>query len=377
MREVSTGTRGSRPGVLWRPHSEGMPRSERIRFQRPFHPRRPGLVAPVRCDPAGRDGPRWDAAQGRDWRRTSHGYYVPAYVDGGIPEQRIVEAAAVLPPISAVTGWAALRWLGATWFDGRSPDGGRQLPVTLAAIDIRAPANAVLSEEGLPPDQIVVVDGLPVVRPMWATAFEMRYAGSAREGAVTFAMAAYADLVSIEEYDLLVPQLTGRTGIPRMREARPLLTENAWSPWEVRMANIWVLEAELDPPLFNQPVFDAETGRHIGTPDLLDVESGLVGQYDGAVHAAGAQRRSDRDRDEVYRYYGLETVVMMQGDAANRAVMAERILRARERARAGQSRVRRWTVQPPPWWTPTQTVAQRRALSKVQRERLLRHRRAA
>lgn len=302
---------------------------------------------------------------------------MPAYVDGDVPEQRIVEAAAVLPPTSAVTGWAALRWLGATWFDGRTPDGGSLVPVTLAAIDIRAPANAVLSEEGLPLEEIEVVDGLPVVRPMWATAFEMRYAVSAREGAVVFAMAASADLVSIQEYDLLVPQLSGRTGIPRMRDARPLLTENAWSPWEVRMANIWVLEAELDPPLFNQPLFDRATGRHIGTPDLLDVEAGLVGQYDGAVHATGVQRRRDRDRDEVYRRYGLETITMMQGDAGNRALVADRILRARARARFEPPGGRAWTTAAPEWWTPTWTVAQRRALSVDERDRLLRHRRAA
>lgn len=33
----------------------------------------------------------------------------------------------------------------------------------------------------------------------------------------------------------------------------------------------------------NPPVFDLE-GRHLLTPDLLDVDHGVSGEYDGAVH---------------------------------------------------------------------------------------------
>ena len=340
------------------------------------HWNRPDLVPPVRVDRTGRRGPTRKEARGHHWRKTSQGFYVPATVDGDVPEQRIVEAAAALPAIGAVTGWAALRWLGATWFDGRTPDGESQLPVCLATVNIATPANAVLSEERLPLKHIIEVDDLMVVTPVWALAFEMRYARSVRDAAVAFDMTAYADLVSVDEYDEVVSELSGWTGIPQMRKARPLLNENSWSPWECRMRHIWELDAGLAKPLANRPIFDRQ-GRHILTPDLFDPVAGLAGEYKGGVHATGAQRLIDRDRDELYRQHGIEVVVMMQGDSAQREQVAARILQARARALFEPESSRSWTIEPPAWWTPTLTVAQRRALSEGDRQRFLRHRHIA
>jgi len=301
---------------------------------------------------------------------------VPAYVDGSVPEQRIVEAAVVLPAIGAVTGWAALRWLGGTWFDGRTPDGESERPVCLVTDNINTPRNAVLSEERLPLKHLLEVDGLMVVVPVWALAFEMRYASSEREAAVMFDMAAYHDLVSIDEYAEIVPELSGWTGVPRMRKAGPLLNENSWSPWESRMSHVWQVDAELPKPLLNQPIFDRQ-GRHLITPDLLDPVAGVVGEYDGSVHAEGSQRRRDRDRHELYRQLGLEVVVMMRGDSRSRSAVAARIRAAYSRARFDAEETRSWTIEPPDWWRRTTTVADRRALSHLDRHRLLAHRRAA
>src|SRR3954469_16882880 len=98
-----------------------------------------GGVHPVRTDPRGTVGPTRSQAAGRSWRRSSRGLYVPAGVDESVPEQRIVEAAAVLPAYGGVTGWAALRWLGASWMTGLAPGGQTPLPVVLvtAGDDIR------------------------------------------------------------------------------------------------------------------------------------------------------------------------------------------------------------------------------------------------
>ena len=50
--------------------------------------------------------------------------------------------------------------------------------------------------------------------------------------------------------------------------------------------------------------------------------------------------------------------------------VAARIVAARERAlRHGNPRL--WTIDQPAWWIPTETVAQRRALSEAERARLL------
>ena len=122
-----------------------------------------GLVWPVRVDEAGRTGPTRMQVRGRSWRRTSRGLYVP--VDAPqTPEQRIVEAAAVLPAYGAVSGWAALRWLGGAWFEGE--DAGGALPITLVLMDssVRAQAGIAISEERIDPSQIVLHAGIRVTR---------------------------------------------------------------------------------------------------------------------------------------------------------------------------------------------------------------------
>ncbi len=95
-------------------------------------PRPVALVQPSRLDPDGATGPTRGQARGGRWRRVGPGLYVPSAVDDDRPEQRIVEAAARLPPEGAVTGWAAGRLLGAGYLDGQLPDGSTRLPVPLA-----------------------------------------------------------------------------------------------------------------------------------------------------------------------------------------------------------------------------------------------------
>src|SRR4051794_19027250 len=87
-------------------------------------------VVPVRADRLGRAGPTPKAPRGPRWRRTSHGFHVPAYVDSSRVDQRIVEAAAVLQEHhGGVTGWAGLAWDHARWF---RTAGGPVRPVVLA-----------------------------------------------------------------------------------------------------------------------------------------------------------------------------------------------------------------------------------------------------
>ncbi len=93
---------------------------------------------------------------GPGWRRSSHGMFVPADEAAGEVEQRIVEAAAVLPWFGGVTGWAALRWLGALWFGGEAADGITRCPSTWprwGATSARSRASSV-SEERLDPTEL-------------------------------------------------------------------------------------------------------------------------------------------------------------------------------------------------------------------------------
>lgn len=342
-------------------------------FVPPGHPHRPHLVPPVSVDPRGFAGPTRAVARGPQWRRSSRGLYVPAAVDANLPEQRIVEAAALLHKEGAVTGWAALWWLGGQWFTGTTAYGVPR-PVCLSVQKVRPRPSVLITEERFDPRLVVVHDGLAVTDAPSSTTFEMRHAESEVEAAVCWEMAAYDDLIDREQALGSLDTLDGRAGVRRARGALPWVDENSWSPWETRMKWIWIFEARLPRPLCNQPVFD-RLGRHLMTPDLLDPEAGLVGEYDGEMHAQASRRRSDRDRAALCRELGLELVVMMRGDTADPGGVVDRMRSARARAAFAAESARAWTVEPPPWWTPTETVAQRRALSPGQRAGFLRYRR--
>lgn len=342
----------------------------------PLRITRPGLVVPVRRDPAGVSGPTPAQARGRRWRKSSWGFHVPAHVDRSVPEQRIVEAAVVLPWYGGVTGWAALRWWGGAWFDGLARDGVTERPVALAVseCDIRPQPGVRVSAEALDPSELTWLDGLPLTHVPRSLVFEMRWADDVREATVMLDMAAYSDLIAVDELAPYVACQPAVTGIPQARKAVGLGEENSWSPHESRMRLIWVLDAELPRPLCNVPVFDRD-GRHLGTPDLLDPVAGVVGEYDGGLHLVGSQRRRDRNREEAFRSMGLEYFTMFPGDASDRAGMADRMHRVRARARFAAEARRPWTTELPSWWIPTFTVEQRRNLDEHQRARLLRLRR--
>jgi hypothetical protein len=297
---------------------------------------------------------------------------VPASIEQTI-EQRILEAAAVLPAYGGVTGWAALRWCGALWFDG-TRHGGRELrPVTLAVVfrSIRPQAGIAISQERLDPSELEARQGVRITTPLRSLFFEMRYAASDSEAVQAAEMTAYADLVSRSELLAFAAVNPGWTGIDRFRAGALDMDENAWSPTETTMRRVWQHEAGLPRPLCNRPVFDL-AGHHLGTPDLLDPIAGVVGEYSGSLHLEGAQRSRDVRREARFRAAGLEYVEMLAGDLADPFPFLGRLRAAYARAERIAVSDRAWTAELPPWWVPTFTVAQRRALDDDQRRRFLR-----
>lgn len=344
----------------------------------PFHPNRRGTVAPVRIDPTGEAGPTRAQARSTVWRRTTRGFYVPVgSAHATDTQQRIVEAATVLPAGGAVTGWAGLHWLGGHWFDGLA-EGGRTRRDVPLVVDrhVRTQAGIAVSQEFLRNEDWALVDGLAVTSPVRSSCFEMRHAPSDRQAVVALDMTAYSDLVSISDVTAYAVTLGPWTGIGRCRTATELGDENAWSPREVTMRLTWELDAGRPRPLCNVPVFGRD-GRHIGTPDLLDPVAGVVGEYDGALHLVGSQRARDVRRETAFRSAGLECVTMLAADGPDPAGFVERLEATYRRARFEAESRRAWTITPPSWWIPTTTVAQRLALDPDTRARLLRHRRAA
>lgn len=343
----------------------------------PWHPDRPGLWRPGALDPLGVSGPTRAQAQGRHVRRTSRGYYLPSSVERST-QQRIVEAAMVMRGGHVLTGWANLSWRGGRWFTGLDA-AGLELPidVLIGTHDIRRRPGLRLSGEQVGGHLKEVVDGVPLADVRAAVAFAMRSAPSLRAAVRVLDMAAYDDLVSVAEMDEFInPGLNSWTGVPRARDALLLGCESAWSPTEADLSVIWVVAAGRALPLGNPPVFDRSSGRHIATPDVFDPVAGVAGDYEGEVHLDRGVRAGDVEREAVLRDYGIEQVVMTADDRGDPTAFVRRLDQAYTRAEARRLVRRRWTIDPPSWWTPTMTVAQRRALDPDQRRRFLRYRTA-
>lgn len=275
----------------------------------------------------------WQARSG-SWRRTGWGQYVPLGTPMSV-RQRAVEVAALWPH-AVVTGWAALAWRHARWFEGTAADGS-PLPVDVHIGVGRGQRShqtvAATIQESVPPWAFDRVSGMRIALSIWAVAFAMRHATSVVEAVKAFDMAAYDDLVTIEELRRCTAAVMGtRTGTPQLRAALPLLSENSWSPQAPLMRCTWHLEGNRPMPLANRPVFDLE-GRHVGTPDVIDLEAGVFGQYEGAaVHLVAPQRSTDIRQEASYRDLGLEGVTMVAEDRADTRSFVGRLHEAYARA---------------------------------------------
>ncbi len=330
------------------------------------------IAVPVRVDPEGIDGPTPGQVRGPRWRRAGPGFFTPSKLPV-TTEQRIVEAVACLPPGSAATGWAALHWLGARWFDGLDRE-GQQLPVTVALGDqrcARGRPGVELSEDWLFEDDVMVVDGLPITVPLRSVTHLARTAADDVAAVRAIDMAAYDDLVDLDSLHIYTRRLFNRCGKKRLERALAAADENAWSPMEVVMRWCWTTFRNT-PLLCNPPIFDL-SGRHLFTPDLFDPRTGVAGDYDGADHLESGRHSRDLMREEVTRRVGIEVVTMMAGRGEFDR-FRYRLHGALERASA-RTGPRQWTLEQPDWWVDTSTVARRRALTPSQRELWLRHRR--
>lgn len=342
----------------------------------PFDVARPHLWRPMRLDPGGLTGPTPKAARGGCYRRTSRGLYLPVDVDANDPDQRVVEAAAVLPAYGGVTGWAGLRWAGGTWFSGEA----RQVRVPVVLVtgsdDVRGQAGIDVSHERLDPRDLTEVDGLRTTSSAWSLCFEIRHVATLEDAVVAAEMAAYDDLVSTGEAVAALAGHRPKAGIVQARRALQLMEENSWSPMEPRVRLVWQLLADLPRLLVNQPVFDL-AGHHLGTPDLIDVEAGLAVEYNGRLHLQGERPRVDLHRERLFRSSGLATMTVVAGDLADRDRLAWRMRVERETAARSPVSKRLWTIEQPSWWVPTHTVDLRRALPPGARRRLLGYRHVA
>ncbi|MFC6154240.1 hypothetical protein [Nocardioides yefusunii] len=217
---------------------------------------RADVVIPVPTDSTGLHGPTKGQARGAGWRRTSPGLYVPARVEPTLTAQRIVEAWAGAPQGTAVTGWAALHWLGAEWFPGTASDRSL-LPVPLALGDRqhtpRRPG-VLPCHEWLFDDDVRESDGLPLTRPERSAVAEMVRARTFEEAVQVADMAVGSGVMTLPELIEYTERLRGRPRSRRLLSAVGEARENVWSPMETTLRLHWLTLRPAAHLLCNTPI---------------------------------------------------------------------------------------------------------------------------
>ncbi|WP_207891505.1 DUF2726 domain-containing protein [Nocardioides jejuensis] len=272
--------------------------------------------------------------------------YVPADTDSGVPEQRILEAAARLPPLGAVTGWAACRLYGANFHDGLGRDGQTEVPVDLVVGSrgwTRPAAGVRHTYERLEPSEVGVAQGIRVVSPVRATFDAMRRQRSVREAVVELEKSVMADVVSIQAVAAHAATKKGAWRIQLVRDALPLARENAKSPQETRTRLVAHLDAGITGLLVNATLHTM-SGALIGECDLVDPETGLVIEYDGADHEQQPRRHRDAIKFEALRHAGAEVLRVSPQLLREPERLAASMRDAQARARSTRPEQRRWQV---------------------------------
>ena len=263
------------------------------------------------------------------WSRPLRGVYRWAGSDLG-PAERIAEVAALLPTGAAIGGWASLWWQGVASVDGHGlavrrvsvlprsraapPAPRRRPPLEPAPVlvcvgpgaRIRPRPDIDLSRRVLPDEDVVVVDGVPVVRAARAV-LDLAGRQPPDLGLASLDATLGAGVVTHEDIDSYLAEHRGLYGRPRLLRIASLADRFARSRQESVMRWVWVVEAGLPRPLVNPAICDAD-GVLLGEPDLLDPDSGTAGEYDGAHHRELRQHTSDNAREERFEDCNLNVV---------------------------------------------------------------------
>ena len=170
-----------------------------------------------------------------------------------------------------------------------------------------------------------------------------------RQAIVDIEMAIAAREVTADGFRAYVASRNAWTGVGFARDAAAAAGFGCWSPQEVRMVLVWVIDAELDPTVV-QPTGVRPRGEPLAIPDLFDEEAGCAGEYQGADHKDGERHREDVARHERLRTAGIEVFEVVGGDMRDTELVAKRMHAAPLRRRAWRSFFartgrRRWTLE--------------------------------
>lgn len=312
------------------------------------------LRHPLSRDEASLLGIGWREVAGPLWRSPHRGVHAWAATDENDPLQRVYDAAPLLPPSGAVGGWAAAQLGGARELDGRGPSGDDLQPVMLCLprdLRVRRGPGVRPFRSRLEPDDVTEVCGVRATRPL-RTAFDLARTQPFREAVVAVDYLARGRpefLGDLLEYARQHRHLRGSRLVVQVVH---LASARSRSAGETRMRLLWTLDAGLPEPWVN-PVVRLGDGFLVGMPDLLDLASGVAGEYDGAGHRAADQHASDNAREEGLEDAGLLVVRFGGVDLGPRRTRSVARLSSARRRGLSAPRPRRWTASEGPLPDPT------------------------
>jgi hypothetical protein len=240
------------------------------------------------------------------WRTPWSGVRAWAGTDPNDPWQRIMEASMLLPDGAAVGTWGAAFAHGAYDFDGLDPRTLAQLPVVAClgrSQRIRHRPGIVLLRSTNSEGDVVTRDGVPVTSAA-RTAFDLARTATSLADAVAGIDAMLHTGLDRHELSTFIAAHRGWRGVAQARAALALSSPHAASRPESWLRVAWVVDAGLPVPEVNRRVL-SEDGVFLGEADLLDIESGMIGEYDGRDHRAVERQTSDNVRAEGLERHGL------------------------------------------------------------------------
>ncbi len=263
-----------------------------------------------------------------------HGRHVWAGADPTTSRQRALQDASVVPPDGALGGWGAAHLLGVDWIDGTTSGGDPLDGLVCMPFERRVRRDGLRAfrsrlDEG---DVMLLPDagGVRVTSPL-RTAFDLARTTRTLGLAVTYLDVLARHGVMVDEVRAYADERRRWRGVRLVRAAAALARGRVRSSPETAWRLLWVLGAGIPTPLVNATLI-GPGGAVVAEVDLLDMDTGLVGEYDGSPHAGADARARDHARQERLERLGLTVVRCTATDLAQQERMASRVRAARERA---------------------------------------------
>lgn len=238
-------------------------------------------------------------------RRVAHDRWVDAETEDAEATRLLCS---LLPEDGVLGGWAAAVLHGVR---GAGPDmPGASAPAALAYRtrhdNKKVPGFDILRCDLLP-GEATVLDGITVTT-LVRTAYDMaRFSRGLPDAVATLDQFAFAHNAS-PLASAPLREITGAhpksRGNPRVRAAAELMSDRSRSAAESRLRVRWASECGIDPAgvLVNATLRNGDATVEL---DLVDLSSGLVGEYDGPHHGTSEQRSRDSRKDALVDEMGL------------------------------------------------------------------------